>query len=275
MIKVIALDLDNTLLNSQKQLSPHNAAALACAAECGAEIVPATGRFFDAMPECVRTLPFLHYAITINGAQVFDICRNRVVARSEIPLTLALEIMAELDQLPVIYDCYQENGAYMTASMQNRAPEFIPDPAFLRMVQELRKPVPELKGYLRTQGDDVQKIQLFTPDPALRDHLLDELPLRFPQAAISSSVSCNVEINAADANKGAALQTLAEYLGADMSQTLAFGDGLNDVSMLRKAGLGVAMANACPQAQTSADRVTASCDEDGVAQVLEELFPKM
>ena len=69
-IHLIALDLDGTLLTSQKQLSPRNLAALTRAAELGIEIVPATGRFYGGMPDFIRALPFLHYALTINGAQV-------------------------------------------------------------------------------------------------------------------------------------------------------------------------------------------------------------
>ncbi len=69
-IHLIALDLDGTLLNSKKQLSPRNLAALTRAAELGIEIVPATGRFYGGMPDFIRALPFLHYALTINGAQV-------------------------------------------------------------------------------------------------------------------------------------------------------------------------------------------------------------
>ena len=70
-IRLITLDLDGTLLNSKKELSPENAAALQWAADQGIEIVPNTGRFFDGMPEVIRNLPYLHYAITINGAQVY------------------------------------------------------------------------------------------------------------------------------------------------------------------------------------------------------------
>ena len=70
--RLIALDLDGTLLNSEKQLTEENARALADAAAQGIWIVPTTGRFFDGMPQVIRELPYLRYAITINGAQVMD-----------------------------------------------------------------------------------------------------------------------------------------------------------------------------------------------------------
>ncbi len=270
-IRIIALDLDGTLLNSDKQLTPRNAEALQRAADRGIEIVPTTGRFFSGMPACIRDLPYLHYAITINGAQVYDIARDTAVARTELSLPLALEIMTFLDTQAVIYDCYQENWGYMTASMQERVLEFVADPHYREMVLRLRKPVPELKAYLRERGLGIQKIQLFTRDPELRLQLLRTLPERFPDAAITSSVPGNVEINASEAHKGAALRRLADYLGVSMTETVSFGDGLNDVTMLSEAGIGIAMENACPEAAAAADRMTGSCDEDGVAAALEEL----
>ena len=108
-VKLLALDLDGTLLNSQKELTPRTRDALYAAAEAGAEIVPTTGRFFTGMPEVIQKLPFLHYAITINGAQVYDIRAEKAVSRAEIPLETALRVLEYLDGFPVIYDCYQDN----------------------------------------------------------------------------------------------------------------------------------------------------------------------
>ena len=267
-IKLIALDLDGTLLNSDKQLTQQNAQALACAAARGIEIVPTTGRFFSGMPEVIRSLPYLHYAITINGAAVYDVRCDADIARAEIPLPLAVEIMRYLDTLPVIYDCYMNNWGWMTRAMQLRADAFAPDEHYLRMIRNLRTPVDDLKSYLLETGRDVQKIQLFLTDPALRLTLLRQLGGQFEGLCVSSSVPNNIEINSTDANKGEALRKLAAHLGLDISQTMAFGDGLNDLSMLRAAGVGVAMENACPEAKQAADYVTGSCDESGVAAAI-------
>ena len=100
---IIALDLDGTLLDSQKNLSPANAGVLARAAAAGAEIVPTTGRFFGGIPQAVRDLPFVRYAITINGAQVYDRRTDSALVRVEIPLGTALAIMRLLDGYDVIY----------------------------------------------------------------------------------------------------------------------------------------------------------------------------
>ena len=264
-IKLIALDLDGTLLNSRKELTPACRDALDRAAAAGIEIVPTTGRFFDGMPECIRALPYLRYAITINGAQVADIRRDKVVYRAELPHAQAVDLMRMLDELPVIYDCYQENWGWMSRDMWERCGDYVPNAHYYKMVRELRTPVDDLKQLLSERGRGVQKIQLFTRDMPLRERLLNELEGQYEAIAVSTSVENNVEINNAHANKGEALLKLAEYLGIDQSETAAFGDGLNDLSMIVAAGAGIAMANAHPDVKAKANFLTESCDADGVA----------
>ena len=268
-VKLLALDLDGTLLNSQKELTLRTRDALYAAAGAGVEIVPTTGRFFTGMPEVIQKLPFLHFAITINGAQVYDIRKEKAVSAAEIPLETALQVLEYLDGFPVIYDCYQDNWGWMTRSMQENAAAFVPIDHSLRMVRSLRTPVEELKAYLRGQNRGGQKLQLFTPDDALRGRLLKDLTEQFDSLSVSTSMPCNIEINDAHANKGEAIASLTAYLGLPMAATMAIGDGLNDRSMIRMAGLGVAMANAYPEILALADEVTASCDEDGAALAIE------
>ncbi len=138
MYKLIALDLDGTLLNEKKELTPRNKAALFAAAERGAYIVPTTGRFFEGMPEAVRSLPFLRYAITINGAQVQDRQTGEVLYRAEISNQRAIEVMTELDKLPVIYDCYMENWGYMTKRLYDLCPQYAKNEHVLKMLLDLR-----------------------------------------------------------------------------------------------------------------------------------------
>lgn len=268
-IRLIALDLDGTLLNSDKELSSRNRKALYSAAEQGIEIVPTTGRFFSAIPEAIRNLPFLHYAITINGAQVYDIVNDLVISATEIPCQRAMNIMTYLDTLPVIYDCYMRNWGWMTRSMWEKADEFAPDAHYAKMIHDLRQPVDELKAFIAQEGYDIQKIQLFCKDIDLHRDLLQKLPERWPDFAVSSAVSNNIELNHRDANKGQALMQLATHLNLDITQTAAFGDGLNDITMLQQAGIGIAMSNSTPEVLRMADEVTADCDHDGVAQFIE------
>ena len=264
-IEIIAFDLDGTLLNSSKELSPKNAETLERAAAAGIYLVPATGRALVALPEEVRRLAFIRYVIAANGAQVLDTQEGTTVVRAEIPRPQAVDIMRYFDTVSGIYDCFLDGKPWMTRAFFDKIEDFAPDPHMLKMLRELRQPVDELKAFIQAQGKDVQKVQIFTWDKEARADMLQNLATRFPGTVVSSSALNNVEINNEHANKGEALRRLAEYLGVDRTQTLAFGDGLNDISMIRAAGVGVAMANAPQEVRDAADFVTLSCDESGVS----------
>lgn len=278
-IRIIALDLDGTLLDSEKRLSVVNRAALERAAKKGILIVPTTGRFFGMMPPAVRDLPFVRYAITINGAQVYDRETDTAIVRDEIPLDMALGVMEVLDHFDVIYDCYRQNWGWMTAALQEKAAGYATNEHYLKMVREFRKPVPELKAHLKATANDgdVQKIMLFARNTQVSDlssQVLDairlELAARFPEIKVTSSTWNNIELNIRTAHKGNALKRFAEHLGLGLANCMAFGDGMNDFTMVEAAGLGVAMANAEPEVKRVAKWIAPSNDDDGVAAGLEE-----
>ena len=269
-IKLIALDLDGTLLDSGKRLSARNRAALEAAAAKGVHVVPTTGRFFGMMPEAIHALPFVRYAITVNGAQVYDRETDTALARAEIPVATAIAAMEVLDGFDCIYDCYQENWGWMTDAMQRKAADYAPDAHYLKMIREFRRPVPELKAHLAAKGADVQKVMLFARDAADLPAIRDALAARFPELVLTRSTPNNVEINHALAHKGEALRRLADRLGFGLACCMAFGDGLNDLTMVRDAGFGVAMSNAAPEVLAAAKHVTLSNDDDGVAAAIEK-----
>lgn len=266
---IIALDLDGTLLNSQKQLSSRNLYALESAAEAGWEIVPTTGRFYNGMPDFIRELPFIHYAITINGAEVEDLRRHKVIYSAQMPWQQAVEIMELLDDSPVIYDCYMKSQGWMSQGQKDQIDSVVESPHSRKMLHELRNPVPDLKAFLREEKHDVQKVQFFTKDAIERVNMIRELPKKFDNIVVSSALAQNVEINHIHANKGEALMALAEYLNVDPYDTMAIGDGSNDISMIKAAGMGIAMTNAEQEVKEKARWVTLSNDRDGVAAAIE------
>ncbi len=267
-IKLIALDLDGTLLNSDKQLSEENKAALTRAASEGIEIVPATGRFYKGMPQIIRDLPFVNYVISINGAQVYDVKNGKTVCGSEIPWERAVSVMEFLDGIDVIYDCYQDGWGRMTQRLYDKAEEYAANIHSLEMIKKLRTPVPELKACIEERKSGVQKIQAFFRDMDFRARMLEELPVKFPDLVVTTSIVNNIEINSKDATKGIALKKLADYLEIPVSQTMAFGDDFNDITMLETAGIGVAMENAAEEVKNAANYVTDSCDSNGVANAV-------
>lgn len=268
-IKLIVLDLDGTLLNSRKEISPANYAALEQAAAKGIHIVPCTGRFFAGMPETVRSLPFLRYAITINGACIYDAVGDRTLRSALISLDQAEQVFSVLETLPVIYDCFQDGWGWIDRTFYDMAAQYAPDRISADYIRNSRTPVDNFRQTIRQRGKGVQKIQMFFRDMALRLKMLDALQQRFPDLIVTTSLSNNIEINSREAHKGAALLELCRQLDIDPKATMAFGDGHNDLTMLQTAGVGVAMGNASQQVKDAADYITDTNDADGVAKAVQ------
>lgn len=262
---IIALDLDGTLLTTDKKLSQVNKDTLAEASENGWVVVPTTGRFYDAIPQIVRELPFIRFAITINGAEVKDIVSGDIVYKAEIPCRQAIEIMSFMDKYPLIYDCYQGGEAFMSADMKDKIDIMTDDFHYRKMLKELRKPVTELKAFIADKNQDIQKTQFVTYDVDVHKELMEILPDKFSDIVLSITAKNNIEINNINANKGKALWALADYLGIPRENTISFGDAQNDISMIKAAGIGVAMSNGCDEIKNAADFITLSNDENGVA----------
>ena len=265
-IKLIAFDLDGTLLNSKKEITSKTREILQRAADMKIELVPATGRFWDVIPDCVRDLNFIHYALTLNGAEVYDVENSKSLAKFEIPPARALKMAQVFEDIDgIIYDCIIDGQGYMRRDFYEKVADFMVGQWQTNLVRKGRKPVDDFEDKIKNSSG-IQKMQIFTLDKKLREDLMNALPVIFPQSVFTSSIPNNIEINDQSANKGNGLKFLADYLNIKIEETIAFGDGLNDLSMIKAAGIGVAMENSCEELLGIADSVTLDCDNDGVAE---------
>jgi len=269
---VIFLDLDGTLLDSEKKLIKKNMDVLTAAWEQGAYIVPATGRLFLGMPAELRAQPFIRYAAAVNGAQIYDAVEDKTIAKVEIPIKRALEIYDMMDSMPGIYDCYAENWGWMERDILKNADKYIADPHHLQIVRDTRSPVDGFKTYIAEHFASIQKAQIFFRDREARAQAMAELTEKLPDCSVASSMPGNIEISAGKANKGDALRYLCEYLDVPIENSIAFGDDLNDIPMIEAAGTGVAMGNANDAVKAAANMITLTNNEAGVADALIKLL---
>lgn len=267
--RLIALDLDGTLLTYDKIITPRTLDALYKAASMGIEIVPCTGRYYKAMPDCVKKLSYLNYAININGASVYDIKAGGSLYQAVMDKALVIRIKEYLDSIPVAYDTYIDNWGYMPKEQYSHIDEYINNPYFIQSVLYYRTPVDDFTGLVENAAGGVQKIQFYSKDPVLVDNAFKELSLMYPSCSVTTSGRDECEITDINATKGRGLMQLAEHLHIDPAEVIAFGDGGNDVSMLKFAGLGIAMGNAKDIAKDAADFITLGNDDDGIAFALE------
>lgn len=266
-IGLIALDLDGTLLDDEKSLPEANRQALVRCAEMGIHIVPTTGRSADGIPQMVRELPGVNYAITTNGGVVVDLKNKKNLKRCVLSNEKTLELLEIISQYHVMYDPYVDGRGITQPQFIDHMKEYGLKKELQKLVRETRDVVPNIMGYLKESKKEAEKVNIYLADVKDRELLRRELK-KVPGIIISSSMYNNLEINAEGATKGEALLWLADYLHVDREGTLAFGDGENDVSMLQMAGIGVAMGNAEEQIRRAADQVTLTNVQNGVADAI-------
>lgn len=267
--KIIALDLDGTLLTYDKQITRRTYTALEKAAEQGHYIVPATGRALHALPEVVRSLPFVHYAITINGACVSNTDTGEKLLRCELARDRALAVMEFSKNYDCMYDCYWNDAGWSERAFLERIDYFNSDEAVKKLILQTRRPVDDLFQKVRDEMETVQKVQLCFREVPTRNAAWMDIVTAFPDMTVSASFRNNLEINHKMATKGNALRVLARKLGVSERDTIAFGDSSNDLTMLQSAGVGVAMGNAAEAVKAISKAVTDTNENDGVAQWLE------
>lgn len=268
-IKLIATDLDGTFVNDQKQLLEENVRAFKECAERGIQIVPATGRTIFGVPDEIKKLPGVRYAITTNGASVADLKTGTIISTCRMSMETAVRVMelARDSEDDIMYDAYIDGIGYAREDFYDNLEHYLWTPALVDMVRKTRRSVPDNIEYIRHCGSEVEKVNLFFTDMEARTKMRAILA-EIPDIIVSSAIPNNLEINAAGADKGSALMHLAELLDIKKEETMAFGDGENDISMIRMAGLGVAMKNAEEHVKAVADYVTVTNNEAGVAAAI-------
>lgn len=266
-IRLIAVDLDGTLLNDQKEMTPRTRAALEAASARGVEIVPATGRTVAGLPDDLLAISGVHYAITANGARMMNLATGEAVRELYIPREQALAAYDILARYDCLVDLFQDGQGYTTRANQEAAYRFVPD-NLRAYVLNTRKCLPDLRAFIAGQERGLEKLTIFFLDENERQRAWAEVEAL--GVTVVSSLPLNMEINAAGVSKGAGLLALAQHLELPVSSLMALGDGGNDTAMIQAAGLGVAMANAFPEVKAAADYITASNNEDGAARAIEK-----
>ena len=260
---LVAFDLDGTFLNDEKQIPEENIRALDRMKETGIQAVPCTGRLYQAIPEGIREHHAIRYAVTENGAGIYDKEKKGLVFSTGITYEEAIPLLEYARTIPCLYDCYQDSWGWIPREMYEEVPEFLPPSPVRDMVLKYRTPLDDFETTIRERGTPMQKFQYFFRTTQLRDQYLPVVQERFPQFEISKSSPLNIEINGSGTNKGITMKALCGMLQIPMEKTAAFGDDINDISFLMAAGKGIAMGNAVEAVKRIADDVTGNNNDGG------------
>ena len=267
--KLIAYDLDGTLLTSKKELTGYTKAVLEEAAKRGIFIMPATGRPVTGIPKDVLGVKGTRYAVTANGGRVVDVEMNNTLYENLLPRETGKKILKIFSEYDTLKEIYFQGIGYANASELTDIEHYLGDPHMANYVLNTRTPVDDVWKVFEKETGDMDKVHGIMAYPEEISEIKERL-LEIPDIEITGALGINLEVNAKGVTKGNALLKLAELLSIEREEIMAFGDASNDYSMLELAGTGVAMANADETAKALADYITLSHDEDGVARFIEE-----
>ncbi|MBO7745182.1 HAD family phosphatase [Paenibacillus sp. MWE-103] len=246
-IKFVALDMDGTLLNDRQEISKENAKWIRKALDAGVVVSFATGRGYQGALPYAEQLDLQTPMITVNGSEIWT--RPGVLHRRTL---MALPVLKRLHELALRHEDVWY-WAYSTMGVFNK------------------ENWSELGGDYASQH--WLKFGYYTEDPPMLKAILDETSA-WGGLEITNSSPSNLELNPEGVTKAAAIREVCGLLGIDMSQVAAMGDSLNDIAMIREAGLGVAMGNAQDEVKAAADVVNVTNEEDAVARLLQDYVLK-
>lgn len=267
-MKLLVLDIDGTLVNSRKEITPATLAALSRWRAAGNRIAIATGRPTAGVRAVAKAAMMAEeggYVLSYNGACITDAATGQRVSGKFLPPDLPARLAAYAAAHPEVGLISYEGDAVLSLKEPD---EYIVLEAVTINKMELRT-VPEFADYI---SFPVHKCLMTAPPEVAEGHLA-ALQEKFGDcAAIFRSEPFFIEIMPHNVDKATSLDEFVPKIGITRSDVICVGDGYNDVSMIRWAGLGVAMANARQPVKDAADRLTLSCDEDGVAALIEEII---
>ena len=269
-IRLIAMDLDGTALQpDRRSFSPRLNAALEEAHKRGIAIAVITGRQFDMLPPAVQNHPIWEdLAALCNGAQIRKLTDGAILCEKNISPEALGQLLTFAEALDIPIEFSVDSVLYLTdKSLEQQQGHPYLDFHINTILAEHGRVVPSLEP-LRDAA--VEKVNL----PLLPSHLhekAEQLLKEIPVSAVWSSAA-SMEITHPEANKGTALEAICRLLDIPLENTMAIGDSGNDLTMLKAAGLGVAMGNAPDYVKAAADLITERCENDGAAIAIEHVM---
>lgn len=265
---LIAMDMDGTLLTSEKKILPETLDDLAWVAAKGVHLSYATGRALVEMKEYFEDTPMIRYAICYSGAIIYDCIEKKVIYRKEVPSDCFEKIIEIADKYDGMLTFLTENESIVSSADINHMDDFhmgVYQPMYLKVTRQVEDMAAESHHH-----DSITKINIYFRNAEDRRNGYEELknlPLSFALAEETS-----LEMNAKGVSKGAAIKTLSSLLNIPIEKTMAIGDADNDRDMLTTAGISIVMANARNEIKELADCVTKDSDHNGVGAAIREYF---
>ena len=272
-IRMVALDLDGTTLDTDSKISRRTCEALHAAMKQGVHIVVSTGRGFDAVPEEIFHVDGLEYIITSNGANVRKISSRDTIYENHVAAEATVDVIKILRNSGISVEAVVDGVTYIDEKEYTDIVENGSSYRSVNYVVSTRKPVPDIFEYIYENRGHIENINIIFENLEQKMNWKNVLE-SIPKTTLTTSFSHNFEIGGETTSKAEALRFLMHEVGVTRNQLMACGDSHNDSEMIKFAEIGVAMGNASDDLKAVADYVTDSNGEDGVAKAIEKFVLK-
>lgn len=264
MFKLIASDLDGTLLNSQRKISKEALDILSRTAEKGIDFVICTGRMYDSLKFILPQLPFCKYAITCMGAEIYDNFQKKRIYAETMDRNDVLWVADYALKRNIHMNIYSDNVLY-TNSLDEYSQIYFKETT--TMAQAIDG---DVKEFLKSR--DLTKLVLIDEPDKIKEYEKDIRNHFGCNLNICASSEYFVEMSSIKAQKDVTLNMLADKLSVKKNEMIVFGDSGNDVAMLKNTGFSVCVANGWDEAKEVSDIIVESNDNDGVARTVNRLI---
>jgi hypothetical protein len=268
-IKLIGIDLDGTALRNDKTISPFTRQAIIDVINSGIAVVPVTGRPISGLPDVIKNIDGIKYAITCNGASSYNIEDGsfKVLFQRHIPLNEGMKIINAVRDIDTTTEIFINGYGYMTVNDYETLLKNYENTALLPYIKASRKPTPNRDLLVQNLGCDIEGICIQCASKKERDLAYLRLS-SFENISIVNPAPTDLEITHSLATKGDALLYIGHMLGLEKDNIMAIGDSDNDYSMLEAVGFPIAMGNATDNIKAIAKYITDDNEHDGVGKAI-------
>lgn len=270
--KIIAVDLDGTLLNSSSDISDENLNAIKSLSKKGIKTAVLTGRTFYEIPLKVRTCESIDYFVFSNGAGINQRIKG-TKSCSPIAKDSAVAVYNILRDYTCFTEIYSNSFPFVNDSEFNdKSFKFYNiDENFIPVMKETRKSIENIEAILYDNSYRIEMFDIFFKYESEREECRNRLLQMLDDIEITSSMSNNLEITGKGINKGYGLKNLCEITDTDINDVIVIGDSRNDISAFEAAGTSFAVSNACSELKELADKIICSNDENIMCYIEKEL----
>lgn len=269
-IKLIAFDLDHTVLRQNMFISDFTKETFNLCAKKGIKLLPVTGRSFLRMDFLIEGIEGIEHTVCSTGAVIYDNSTRKIIMKEYLSTEDAIESYEIADRYSVS-QLIMINGS---SFWEKKNP--FPDRIICKTDEEKR--IQDLilkegiKKYILRKEYPVEKYAIQFDDKNKQKTCWEVLKKEVPTVTLTWGFTNNIEISSENATKSKALKKMADYYGIKMDEIIAFGDADNDVLMLKESGIGVCVENGCDEAKSVANIIAPPNEEDGPAKVLREIL---